>query len=153
MPACAVMNADLIYSSSDSDSSPSLMFPGLTSSFPDKYWIVLDVFLRLFELLLFLCLLVFLFIWPLFYILFVSSLMWSWAQGSSINLRRVFFGNIMTHFRNVPFMNVMNTWMQCLCPPNRTVFFIVFHICLYFQVFCQDIMVGSLLLVMQECFK
>lgn len=149
MPACAVMNADLIYSSSDSDSSPSLMFPGLTSSFPDKYWIVLDVFLRLFELLLFLWLLVFLFIWPLFYILFVSSLMWSWAQGSSINLRRVFFGNIMTHFRNVPFMNVMNTWMQCFRPPIREMSLKKPH-CL---VFCQDIMVGSPLLVTQECFK
>lgn len=55
MPACAVMNADLIYSSSDSDSSPSLMF--LSPQSADKYWDASDVFLRRFDFLLFLCLL------------------------------------------------------------------------------------------------
>ncbi len=68
MPACAVMNAELIFSS-------SLMWPLLFSSSSDKYWMVLDVFLRLFELLLFLYLWDFLFMSSLCECVFLDKIM------------------------------------------------------------------------------
>lgn len=104
------MNADLIYSSSDSSSSASLMFPGLTSSFPDKYWIALDVFQRLFGLLLFLCVLDFFsLLLPVFRVPCSVRLASVWCEcehrahlyvGGSVLL-----GKTKTHFSNILFIN------------------------------------------------